>query len=51
MANLCVDIVDGANCSIADIEAVGVGCQGTVDNKNGIVAYACNLCMQNTELG
>ena len=51
MADLCVDIVDGADCSIADIEAVGVGCPGTVDNKNGIVAYACNLRMQNTELG
>ncbi len=51
MANLCVDIVDGAGCSISDIKSVGVGCPGTVDNKNGIVAYACNLRMQNTELG
>ena len=51
MANLCVDILDGAGCSISDIKSVGVGCPGTVDNKNGIVAYACNLRMQNTELG
>ncbi len=50
MANLCVDIVDGANCSIADIEAVGVGCPGTVDNKRGVIAYSCNLKMKNTKL-
>lgn len=50
MTNLCVDIVDGADCSISDIEAVGVGCPGTVDNKSGIVAYSCNLRMKNTEL-
>jgi glucokinase len=50
MADLCVDIVDGANCSIVDIEAVGVGCPGTVDNKSGIIAYSCNLKMKNTEL-
>lgn len=51
IANLCVDVVNGTDCSIADIEAVGVGCSGTIDNKNGIVVYANNLCMQNTELG
>ncbi|MCI8404100.1 MAG: ROK family protein [Clostridia bacterium] len=50
MANLCVDIVDDANCSIADIEAVGVGCPGTVDSKSGTVAYSCNLKMKNTKL-
>ena len=49
MANLCVDIVDGANCSIADIKAVGVGCRGTVDNKSGVIAYSCNLKMKNIE--
>ena len=50
MADLCVDIVDGANCSIADIKAVGIGCPGTVDNKSGVIAYSCNLKMKNTEL-
>ena len=51
MADLCVDIVDGAECSITDIKAIGVGCPGTVDNRTGVVAYACNLDMKNTELG
>ena len=48
MADLCVDIVDGAECSITDIKAIGVGCPGTVDNRTGVVAYACNLDMKNT---
>ena len=51
MANLCIDVVNGADCQISEIKSVGIGCPGTVDNKNGIVAYACNLRMQNTELG
>lgn len=51
MAKLCADITDGAGCSMSDIEAVGVGCPGTVDSKNGIVSYACNLRMENTPLG
>ena len=49
--DLCVDIVDGAECSITDIKAIGIGCPGTVDNRTGVVAYACNLDMKNTELG
>ena len=50
MANLCVDIVNDADCSISDIKSVGVGCPGTVDNKSGVIAYSCNLKMKNTEL-
>lgn len=51
VANWCVDIADGTSCSISDIKSVSIGCPGTVDNKDGIVAYSCNLRMQNTELG
>lgn len=51
MANLCIDVVNGADRQISEIKSVGIGCPETVDNKNGVVAYACNLCMQNTELG
>lgn len=51
MAKLCADITVGAGCSMSDIEAIGVGCPGTVDNRNGIVRYACNLRMENTPLG
>lgn len=51
MANLCIDVVNGADCPISDIKSVGIGCPGTVDNKTGMVAYACNLLMKNTELG
>lgn len=51
MANLCIDVVNGADRQISEIKSVGIACPGTVDNKNGIVAYACNLRMQNTELG
>ena len=49
MANLCVDIVDGAGCSISDIKSVAVGCPGTVDNKNGVIVYSCNLKMKNRQ--
>ena len=51
MANLCIDVVNGADRQISEIKSIGIGCPGTVDNKNGIVAYACNIRMKNTELG
>lgn len=51
MTDLCIDIVDGAGCSISDIKSIGIGCPGTVDNRTGIIAYANNLNMKNTEIG
>ena len=50
MANLCIDVVNGADRQISEIRSVGVGCPGTVDNKSGVIAYSCNLKMKNTEL-
>lgn len=52
MASLCFDIVEKAGVTMDDITAVGVGCPGTIDNKNGIIAYANNFNIgKNTELG
>ena len=35
---------------INKIEAVGIGCPGTVDNKNGIISYSNNIPMKNVPM-
>lgn len=52
MAKLCFDIVEKAGLTMEDIKAVGVGSPGTIDSKNGVIAYANNFNIgKNTELG
>ncbi len=34
----------------ADIKAVGIGCPGSVDYKNNLVAYSCNLGFNNAPI-
>lgn len=36
---------------LSDIESVGIGCPGSVDDKNGIVTYSNNLDVPNMNLG
>lgn len=43
MCNLCIKVTEEAGCTMDDVAAVGVGCPGTVDNENGIIAYSNNL--------
>lgn len=48
MAFLTQKVTEEAGYSIADIEAVGIGSPGSVDNANGIIAYACNIGFDNS---
>lgn len=50
MSLLCYDVIDKSGCSMGNIEAVGVGCPGTIDSKNGIVVYSNNIIMHNVKL-
>ncbi len=50
MASLCRRLLAEENISIDDIEAIGLGCPGTVDSQNGVIAYANNLKMKNTPI-
>lgn len=50
MANLVKKITEDAGLTLDDIEAVGIGCPGTVDNSRGVVLYSNNIVMQNVPL-
>ncbi len=50
MAKLCKDLVAEEGLSMDDIESIGLGCPGTVDNAGGEIAYANNLAMKHTPL-
>lgn len=47
MAALTEKVTKKAGLSLSDIKAVGIGCPGTIDSKNGVVVYANNLKMEN----
>lgn len=44
-------ITADAGYTMADIESIGVGCPGSVDDKNGIITYANNLNLEFAPLG
>ncbi len=50
MADLCIKITKAAGLSIKDIKAIGIGSPGSIDNKNGVVAYSNNINMDHTPL-
>lgn len=50
MAEFSIKIVEEAGYSIDDIEAVGIGCPGTVDNATGEVVYSNNIRMDHVPL-
>lgn len=50
MVNLVKKITEDAGLTLDDIEAVGIGCPGTVDNSRGVVLYSNNIVMQNVPL-
>ena len=50
MGELCLSFVDEEGLTLDDIAAVGLGCPGTVDNKNGIIAYSNNIPMKNVPM-
>ena len=50
MAGLCKKLVAEEGLTMDDIEAVGLGCPGTVDNTNGVIAYSNNIKMENVPM-
>lgn len=50
MAKLSKKIVKNAGLTIDDIDGIGIGCPGSVDSKNGVVAFSNNLKMDHTPL-
>lgn len=50
MAMLCKKIIKEAGLSEKDIEAIGIGSPGSIDNEHGVVTYANNLKMDNTPI-
>lgn len=47
MAKLCLMLCEKSGISMEEIKAVGVGCPGSIDDKNGIVSYCNNIPMNN----
>ncbi len=48
---LCaIEAAETAGVSMDEIESVGIGSPGTVDNKKGIIVYANNINFRNTPL-
>ncbi len=45
MAALAKKVVAAGGADMKDIKAVGIGCPGTIDTRNGMVVYANNLKM------
>lgn len=50
IVDLCKSIVVHRQMTMGEVETIGIGCPGTVDNKNGVVVYANNICMENVKL-
>lgn len=50
MCELCIQVVKKADYEINDVEGIGLGCPGTVDNKNGLIAYCNNIPMHNFKM-
>lgn len=47
MAKLCHTLCEKIGIPMEDINAVGVGCPGAIDDKRGIVSYCNNIPMHN----
>ena len=50
MINVSLKVLKDANLTTSDIEGVGVGCPGIVDNKCGVIKHLSNIGMTNFPL-
>lgn len=50
MAKIARDVADEGGCPISRIDAVGIGCPGTVDNLSGEVVYSNNIVMDHVPM-
>lgn len=47
MCDLCEKVVEESGHTMDEVASIGVGSPGTVDNSNGVIAYANNIHMEN----
>lgn len=45
MAELTLEVIKEANISLDEIKCIGIGCPGSIDDKNGVVYYSNNIEM------
>lgn len=50
IANLIEKTLDEAKISIDDVKSIGMGCPGSIDDKNGIVLYSNNINLNNAPI-
>ncbi len=50
MASLAKEVISKADVAISDVAGVGIGCPGSIDNENGICAYANNIKMEKADV-
>ena len=50
MADLIKKILNDTDTNTMEIKAIGIGCPGSIDDKNGVVLYANNLNLHNAPL-
>ena len=50
LAKLIEVTLKEANVSIDEIKSIGMGCPGSIDDKNGVVIYANNINLKNAPL-
>lgn len=50
IASLCLKVMEKQNLNLDDIAAVGLGCPGSIDDKNGVVLYSNNINLHHAPL-
>ncbi len=50
MAELALEVISDNGLKESDVGAIGIGSPGTVDGKNGIIIYSCNIPFNNTNI-
>lgn len=50
MAAIAEKVVRDAGHTLDEIEAVGIGCPGSIDKERGVVVYSNNIVMHNAEV-
>ncbi len=50
IADLAKAVTEKAGLDLSDISSIGMGCPGSVDDKNGVVTYANNINLKNAPL-
>lgn len=50
MVDLTLSVISEAGYKESDIKSIGIGSPGTIDSKNGIIIYSCNIPFDHTNI-